>query len=439
VTVQPTPGDPGAGAYRQSITVLGPVFATEAVGGLQLAIADVVAQLRDLGWAVEQPVGGVQPPEGQARESAPRAVSHTGFRSGLARLGRLRGLFSLWHRLPLNWRRGIAVCFMSRGYFANAASTLRAVDRVLDDIDPRAPVLLFVDGAVPGTAALVTGRHRNTVIVSLDGLAMELRANWWRLARLVARLRLGSSVHDALYRQVAARAVRCAVFASRHWQREAIDAGLPGSVAQSIYFGIPGQSPVGAPARGHGNRLLWLGRLAPGKGLHLLLPCLPEIRRQVPGLTLTVYAAQGQAEYRERIMALVAQHELQDIVTFHDPVPRTALPAVYRDHDALFFYSRYRDPVALVMMEACAAGLPVLCSNAAADAALVQHGQTCWCYAPDEPETIVAGAVRILTDKDLRARLSRTACELVSGEFSLQAMGRRYDALLRGLDERQHA
>lgn len=388
---------------------------------------------------MEQPVGGVPSTGGVARESAAHTVAHTGFRSGLARLGRLRGLFSLWHRLPLNWRRGIAVCFMSRAYFANAVSTLHAVDRILDDIDSREPVLLFVDDAVPGIAALVTRRHRNTVVVSLEGLAMELRANWWRLARLMARLRLGKSTHDALYRQVAARDVRCAVFASRHWQDEAIKAGLSGCVSQSIYFGISRQPPVSASAGSHGNRLLWLGRLVPAKGLHLLLPCLPEIRRRVPGVTLTVYAGQGQAEYRERIMALVGQYELQDIVTFRDPVPRAALPAVYRDHDALFFYSRYRDPVALAMMEACAAGLPVLCSNAAPDAALVQPGETCWCYAPEEPETIVAGAVRILTDTGLRARLARTAGELVSGEFSLETMGRRYDALLRGLDCMQGA
>lgn len=349
-------------------------------------------------------------------------------------MGRLRPLFLLWHRLPHNWRRGIAVCFMPRRYFANAANTLREVERVLDGIDPQSPVLLFVDGAVPGLAALVTGRHRKTVIVSLDALAVELRAHWWRLARRVARLRLGGTCHDALYRQVAVQQVHCAVFASRHWQREATDAGLPASVSQTIYFGIPRQSP--APARRRGRRLLWLGRLAPAKGLHLLLPCLPAIRRQVPGLSLTVYAAQGPVEYRERIMALVAQHELQGIVTFLDPVPRGALPAIYRDHDALFFYSPYPDPVALAMMEACASGLPVLSSTAAADAALVRHDETCWCYAPDDPQAIVDGAVRILTDGDLRERLARNASELLSAQFSLEAMGRSYDTLLRGLGER---
>ena len=75
--------------------------------------------------------------------------------------------------------------------------------------------------------------------------------------------------------------------------------------------------------------------------------------------------------------------------------------------------------------------MPVLASRPGAHAALVRDEQTCLCYDPGERDSIVSAATRLLQDDPLRERLGANAAQLVQSVFSLQAMGRQYDALLR--------
>jgi glycosyltransferase involved in cell wall biosynthesis len=110
---------------------------------------------------------------------------------------------------------------------------------------------------------------------------------------------------------------------------------------------------------------------------------------------------------------------------------REALQTAYASHDVLFFHSIFAEPVALVLMEAFAAGLPVVASQASAEAKLVRDKVTCLCYRPNDRESLAEAIVMMLTDPRLRQRLAANARQLVRQEFSLDKMGRLYDELLR--------
>jgi glycogen(starch) synthase len=207
-----------------------------------------------------------------------------------------------------------------------------------------------------------------------------------------------------------------------------VRAGLAAEAAHTVYFGIPvGARPERARA---GRRLLWVGRLTPEKGLHLLLATLPRLRERMPEVTLTAVAAQGEGTYRALIERLIAEGGLGEAVTLRGPVPREELPALYASHDALFFYSINAEPVALVLMEAYANGLPVAANRAATD--LVEDGVTCVTYEAGVGESIVEAVERVLADEALRARLADQARARVEERYSLAAMGTAYDRLLRG-------
>ena len=406
------------------VLVIGPVFTQQEVGGLQLAIKDVAGQLAALGWSVEVCIN-----EENGTEASGGLQSNT-TRSRLSALSRWRGLFRLWHRLPAAWRRAIYTPFKPRDYFQRASDNLHAMDRRLATLRATDIVLYFVDESAPGSTDLVLSRCDTPVIVSLGGLAEEFQARWWHLVRLLCRLRFGGDLHPSLFRPARPAQVRLAVFASQGWRAQALRAGLPPGRAEIIYFGVD-CAPGVRQRDGTGTKILWLGRLVPSKGLHLLLEALTEIRAEIGEVSVTAIAGQGQSEYRQGIEETIARHGLADVVTLAPPMPRESLATLYATHDLLFFYSQYTDPVALAMMEAFAAGLPVMASRPGAYAALVKDEDTCLCFDPDDTHSIATTAIRLLRDCGLRDRLARNARTLIANDFSLDAMGRRYDELLR--------
>jgi glycosyltransferase involved in cell wall biosynthesis len=409
--------------------LMGPAFPPTNVGGLQLALDDLADQLRARGWRIDTSIYAAPAGNGEARRS-PGTLQANALRSSLATFQRWPWYIRLWHIVPSSIRRSLSMIFMPRHFFSNASDNLYVIEAMLADARSHDVVLLCVQGTAPGTTALVAERHPRVVMISLDGLARELRANWWPWMRMLAHLRLGIKVHPFLFRRIAPHQIKLAVCASRQWQEEAVQAGLPETAARTIYFGIPLPEPLPRPTQAQG-RLLWIGRLSPEKGLHLLLRALPSIRARVAEVSLTAIAGQGPPGYRRGILDMVRRYGLEDIVTFRPHVHRTALQQAYAEHDVLFLHSVNPEPVSLVLMEAYAAGIPVVASQARPEAKLVQDHVTCLCYQPHDTTSLVTAVVGMLTDAQLRDKLALNAQRLVRQEFSLDRMGQAYDELLR--------
>ena len=169
-----------------------------------------------------------------------------------------------------------------------------------------------------------------------------------------------------------------------------------------------------------------MGRaLGSRKGLHLLLATLLRL----PGLTLTAIAAQGEPEYRARILSLIRDLCLYGVVTLLPPVAREALSEILASHDLLFSHSSYPEPVALVLMEAYAAGLPVV-ANEVDGSDLVRSGETCHTDNPHDADSIAAAIRSSLGDAITRDGMSRNPLAIVEAKYSLKAMDIAYDRLL---------
>lgn len=397
--------------------MLAPQFGPEIVGGHPIVLAELAAQLQARGWQVV-------PPDGQPVESFSSYLSFGQRWALLVRAG--------MENLPAGLPRIVSRLMMPRAYYAALSGQLHAAERQLRTAGYEV-VLVHVDGTPPGLSALAAAvgaaRGRPVVLVSLYGLAEELRAPGWGLVRGLSRAYLGPAGHPLLFQPVAPAQVHTAIFASAALHDQALQAGWPPQRARTIYYGVP--LPPAQPRPAPGRRLLWVGRLAPEKGLHILLAALPALRARLPGLTVTAIAAQGTRDYRQLIERQIRDLGLTDAVTLCPPVPRADLAQAYARHDALFFHSPFAEPVALVLMEAFAAGLPAVSSAAAPGSRLVQPGVTCLTYEPRQAASLVEAVHTLLTDAPLRARLAANAERLVRAEFSLPAMGAAYDAVLR--------
>ncbi len=391
------------------LLLLGPVPDRSAVGGLPLALANLATELRRLGWQVDAPV---------FTAPAPTIVAAPG---PIAALQRSPWFLRARHAIPAGLRRTLSALLWSSEVREGMARNLRWAEEQLAQPDRYDVVLVCPDVNVPGILALALHRHPNVAVLSLFALAEELRPQLWTLLRR-------PTLHPFYFRPARAEQIRCAIFASERWRRQALAAGLAPAVAHTIYFGIP-VGPQSSRPSPPGQRLLWVGRLTPEKGLHHLLLALPALRLDFPSLTLTAVAGEGEPAYRRHIETIIENQGLSGFVQLHPPVPRDALPALYASHDALFFYSVFEEPVALVLMEAYASGIPVV-ANHVEGSELVQDGQTCRTCQPADPRSVAAAFQQVLQETVATAELSSRARALVESKYSLSAMGEAYDRLL---------
>jgi glycosyltransferase involved in cell wall biosynthesis len=160
-------------------------------------------------------------------------------------------------------------------------------------------------------------------------------------------------------------------------------------------LGIPAEAPCA----------LVVGRVAFEKNIDFLIDALAVARRVVPDLILLI-TGEGPAERALRRKAAVLG--LGDAVRFIGYLDRAhELPDCYAAADCLVFASR-TETQGLVLLEAMAAGLPVVALSAMGTRDILSPGLGC--LTPrDDIVDFAAAMVRVLRDPVLRGNLSREA------------------------------
>ncbi len=403
---------------RPRVLIAGPLFAPDRRGGMPIVFDDVAKSLEERGWSVEIAM-------------TPDALGLSDHSSSTPLVP---WAAPLWRHVPrlrsLDPDVRIALQHLLQGTARQQSAVLTALARRLEADRPDV-VIAFAARENPGIAAFIISRHPNVLLFSFDGLAAELRqARWLRAARAIGVV-VNRRLHPFVYQPIDPRLIRMAVFASESLREDAVRAGLPPAATRAIYFGVkcPTALPEAAPPAG---RLLWVGRCSPEKGLHTFLDAVALLHR-TRNVTLTAVAGPGPEDYRAFVLQKIARLNLASAVRLLPAVPHHDLPSVYAAHDVLLFQSPFAEPVALVLMEAFAAGLPVVAPHPVGHAVLVRPDATCIAFASPAPADVAAAITRALDDGALRHRVRRQAHELILQKFSIQRAGDAYDQALREL------
>jgi len=174
-----------------------------------------------------------------------------------------------------------------------------------------------------------------------------------------------------------------------------------------------------------GERLIGtVGRLTPWKGQDdflraaaLVAPKRPDARFLVVGDCVSSPAERRSDEaYRDRLHALAAELGLSDKVRFTGF--REDVPAVMNALD-LFVLPSHEEPFGIVLLEAMAAGRPIVATAAGGVTEIVADAREALLVPPRDPEAMAAAILRLLSDGSLAASLGRAARERVAAEFPL--------------------
>ncbi len=148
--------------------------------------------------------------------------------------------------------------------------------------------------------------------------------------------------------------------------------------------------------------VLYVGRLAAEKNLHLLLEGWPQVHERHPQARLVVV---GTGPLEEGLRAHVPPGViLAGVRTGAD------LSAIYASADCFAFPSS-TETFGNVLLEAMASGLPSLAVRAGGVLDFAEHGTNAWLVEPDSVPALAKGLDALLEDTALRDRLSAGALQ----------------------------
>jgi glycosyltransferase involved in cell wall biosynthesis len=161
----------------------------------------------------------------------------------------------------------------------------------------------------------------------------------------------------------------------------------------------------------HQLRVVAVGRLIPRKGLNALMRAVSLSREAGCDVSLEIV---GQGPEEPQLRQLSRELGLED-VRWRGFVEQSGLPSVYAAADA-FAFPTLLDPFGLVLLEAAAAGLPLVASpHGGASADIVLEGETGFQRAPEDIEGWAAALCRLAREPELREAMGRAAHRLTLG------------------------
>ena len=166
----------------------------------------------------------------------------------------------------------------------------------------------------------------------------------------------------------------------------------------------------------------FIGRLDPVKRIPDLLAAMTRLDDE--SLHLHLF---GEGSERARIESEIARVRLQSRVTLHGAVarPQEALERI----DLLVLPSE-AEGFGLVLIEAMAAGVPVVATDVAGIRDVVENGNTGLLVPARDPQALAQAIQRLRDDPSLRDRLIRDAHDHVRAHFDWQMVLDQYERLL---------
>jgi glycosyltransferase involved in cell wall biosynthesis len=155
----------------------------------------------------------------------------------------------------------------------------------------------------------------------------------------------------------------------------------------------------------------------------LLAQALGQIREQAWQILLV-----GDGPARAEIEAAFAP--LGPRARFVGALPEAELPAIYAGCD-LYVWPAVREAYGLAMLEAEAAGLPVVAGREGGVAEVVQHEVTGTLTPPRDTQAFAEAAAAALADPDGRRQMGQAAARFVAEERSLDRAAAALDGALR--------
>jgi glycosyltransferase involved in cell wall biosynthesis len=194
-----------------------------------------------------------------------------------------------------------------------------------------------------------------------------------------------------------------------------------------------GDGPVPSPVLGY------LARMCPEKGLDTLVQAYILLRRRgrVPNLKLSVAGSFGPADepFVRSIKNQIDDAKLTSEVQFHPNVDRATKLKLLESFSVFSVPARYGEAFGLYVIEALAAGVPVVQPRTAAFPELVESTGGGILTEPENPGELAEAIESLLLDHPRARALGESGRKVTFERFNAEAMARDVVAAVKSIDE----
>lgn len=166
--------------------------------------------------------------------------------------------------------------------------------------------------------------------------------------------------------------------------------GTPTVIPNGIDYAL---CAAAVPERRPRPYVLGLGRLVPQKGYHLLVDAFGQLVTEMPDHELVIA---GDGPQRPALARQAASLGLDGRVTFLGSVTHDRALALYAGSDA-FILASPREPQGIVLLEAMAAGAPVVAAAGGGVPETVRDSENGWLFPPDSSAALAVAVMKAVT------------------------------------------
>jgi phosphatidylinositol alpha-mannosyltransferase len=281
--------------------------------------------------------------------------------------------------LPVPYNGSVARLLMGPVSATRVRRWLREHDfDVLHAHEPTAPSIgllacMLADGPIVGT--FHTSNPRSKILTAAQGALQP------QLEKLRARIAVSEAARRTIVEHLGSDAIL-----------------IPNGVAVARFAGAE-------PLAGYVRRpptVAFLGRIdEPRKGLDVLLAALPALAVRVPDVRLVVAGPGDVAAVRSRLDA-----DLRGRVDLLGLVSEADKPRVFASADVYCAPNTGQESFGIVLLEAMAAGTPVVASDIGAFRRVLDDGRAGRLFGVGEPAQLADALADLLTDPAVRTRLA---------------------------------
>ena len=193
------------------------------------------------------------------------------------------------------------------------------------------------------------------------------------------------------------------------------------------------------PRKNDIKQILFVGRVSPEKGVHVLLDALQIVATRIPQTQLKIVGQPGASpqfttavsddpkasnlkpfyrgsyysHLRSKLSPSMASH-----VSFAGSIPHEQLIHYYRDSDILVLPSVLEEPFGMPIIEAMAAGLPVVATRSGGIPEIVLDGETGLLVERDNSSALAQAILQLLLEEDSRKSMGKAAHKRAAELFS---------------------
>ncbi|MBA2355658.1 MAG: glycosyltransferase family 4 protein, partial [Acidobacteria bacterium] len=267
--------------------------------------------------------------------------------------------------------------------------------------------------------------------------------SYFALCRRVSRIKLIVSIHGTdvlpcatmaprldLLTRALINAADAVVSPSAGFGLQCLPAlGQAASRLTVIHNGVDRTEFVAAAQPRDPATVLTIASLDPWKGIHVLLRAIAVVRQHVPQIRLKIA---GAGPEWAQLTALTASLGLGDCVEFLGYQDRASVRQLLSTC-SVFVLPSLSEPFGIVVLEALAAGAPIVASRVGGIPELVKHRVHGLLVTPGDEQELAAAITLSLRDRDLRGRLVRAGTEQVRTGFSWGKTAVAYERLFTRL------